>query len=156
MSGVFGALNTGQSALTVLEMGQGHVSTIPYANFYTNGQTVTLAPVPDAGQDFLGWSGDAGGIHIPLVVTMTQSTVIAANFTTRPTLRVNTPLEGLVEDGFRLTVLGEFGVPYSIQASTNLSQWTTAGTVTNTYGTVQFTDPAATNRPYIFYRALAN
>ena len=85
---------------------------------------------------------------------MTSNKVITANFTKRPTMRVGTPLEGLVEDGFRLTVLGEFGSPYSILGTTNLLEWTPIGTVTNTYGTVQLTDSAATNLPYRAYRAV--
>jgi hypothetical protein len=32
--------------------------------------------------------------------------------------------------------------------------WTSLATVTNLHGTVQFTDPAATNTPSRFYRAV--
>jgi hypothetical protein len=53
-----------------------------------------------------------------------------------------------------LSLLGEFGSTSAIFASTNLSEWTLAGTVTNTYGTTQLTDPAATNQPDRFYRAV--
>jgi hypothetical protein len=90
----------------------------------------------------------------PLAVTMNASKMITANFTKQPSLRVGTSLEGLVEDGFRLTLTGEFGASYAILGSTNLLDWATIGTGTNTYGTVQFTDPAATNLPACFYRAL--
>ncbi len=60
----------------------------------------------------------------------------------------------LSQDGFRLTLTGEFGVAYQIFASTDWSGWTPLGTVTNDWGTVQFTDGAATNLPQRFYRAL--
>ena len=153
VTAVFMPLEVDQFALTVIENGKGHVTVNPYENYYTNGQPVSLTAVPDAGQDFINWSGDATGTQNPLLVGMTQSRVISANFTTRPKLRVGTPLEGLVEDGFRLTLTGEFGAQYQILGSTNLLDWTHAGTVTNTYGTSQLTDSAATNSPFRFYRA---
>jgi hypothetical protein len=149
-----GALRVGQFALTVVENGRGHVEASPYANRHETGQTVTLTAVPDVAQGFIGWSGDANGSDNPLTVLMDASKTITANFTTRPTLRVGTPLEGLVEDGFRLTLQGEFGTRYSILGSTNLFDWTAVGSVTNRYGTVQLTDPAGTYLPWRFYRAV--
>jgi hypothetical protein len=154
ISCLFSPLNAGQFALAVIENGRGFVSASPSGNFHTNGQLVTLTPTPDAGQNFVGWSGDASGTNSPIVVTMNQSKIITANFTKRPSLRVSTPLEGLVEDGFRLTVLGEFGTPYTILGSTNLLRdWQVVGAVTNTYGTVQFVDPDGTDSQQKFYRA---
>jgi uncharacterized repeat protein (TIGR02543 family) len=155
VSAQFGTLSAGQFALTVIENGRGHVTTSPQASFYSSGQTVTLTATPDTGQGFVGWNGDATGTQNRLTVTMNSNQVITASFTKRPWLRVGTPLEGLVENGFRLTLMGEFGTPYSILWSTNFLNWTAAGTVTNTYGTVQFTDPAGTNLPARFYRALS-
>jgi hypothetical protein len=151
-----GTLSAGQFALTVIENGRGHIGLNPLANYYISGQTVALTATPDAGQDFVGWSGDVTGSQNPLLVAMTQSKVITANFTKRPSLRVGTPLEGLIEGGFRLTLLGEFGTAYQILGSTNLAVWSEAGIVTNTYGTVQLTDSAATNLSYRFYRAATN
>ena len=104
------ALNVGQSWLTVIETGYGHVTVNPYANSYANGQSVSLTAVPDAGKDFIAWIGSASGTQNPLLLTMSANSVITASFTTRPTLRVGTPLEGLVPDGFRLTILGEYGI----------------------------------------------
>jgi uncharacterized repeat protein (TIGR02543 family) len=115
-----------------------------------------LTALPDAGHDFIAWTGDASGTQNPLLVTVSSNKVITANFSKRPSLRVGTPLEGLVEDGFRLTLAGEFGTPYTILGSTNFVDWTVAGMVTNTYGTVQLTDPVATNLLYRFYRAATN
>jgi len=68
-------------------------------------------------------------------------------------LQVGTSLEGLVEDGFRLTLTGEFGKQYEILASADLVNWIQAGTLTNVYGTSQFTDGDATNQSRRFYRA---
>jgi probable HAF family extracellular repeat protein len=150
---VFTALGAQQYSLALTANGAGGATASPYANHYTNGQPVTVTATPNAGQDFVGWSGGASGTQNPLVVTMNSNQVITANFTERPTLRVSTPLEGFGEDGYRLTLTGEFGGLYEILGSTNLVDWILAGTVTNTYGTVQFTDPAATNLPARFYRA---
>ena len=155
VAAIFSPLGGGKYALTLIVNGRGHAATSPQANAYTSEQSVTLTATPEQGQAFIGWSGAASGTQNPLVVTMNQSKLITADFSERPRLRVGTPLEGLVENGFRLTLMGEFGTPYSILWSTNFLNWTAAGTVTNTYGTVQFTDPAVTNLPARFYRALS-
>jgi hypothetical protein len=151
VSCLLGSLNAGQYALTVLETGQGHVVTSPLANYYTSGQNVTITPVPDAGESFIGWGGDASGTQNPLTVTLNQSMAITANFTKRPTLRVGTPLEGMVENGFRFSVLGVFGGQYQIIGSTNLLDWTPLGMLTNTYGLTQFLDANGINAPLGFY-----
>jgi hypothetical protein len=87
-------------------------------------------------------------------VALTESKAITAVFTKRPGLRVDTALEGLVEAGFRLTLMGEFGKRYEILGSANLVNWMQVGMLTNVYGTTQFTDGAATNQPRRFYRAV--
>ena len=150
----FAALSLGESSLTVVENGGGRVVVIPAKNRYAINETVGLIPIPELGQEFIGWSGDAGGAQNPLLVSMIQSKAVTANFTKRPSLRDNTSLEGIVEDGFRFTLLGEFGARYTILGSTNLADWSVAGAVTNTYGTVQFTDLVSTNLPRRFYKAL--
>jgi uncharacterized repeat protein (TIGR02543 family) len=120
---------------------------------------VTLRALTEPGQDFLGWSGDASGTNNPLVVTMSQSRVITANFTKRPRLE---PIlcEGVPSgEEFQLLLTGEFGGRYSIEATTNLapaaSAWEPLATLTNAFGAAQFNDPAPTNRPQRFYRAVA-
>ena len=153
VAAVFSSLPGDEYTLTVIENGRGHVVPNPRANFYSSGQSVTLTAIPDPGQDFLGWTGTTSGSQNLLTATMTSNMVVTASFTKRPSLEVGTPLEGLVEDGFRLTLTGEFGTNYALLGSTNLANWTQLGTVTNTYGTVQFTDPAGTNLPRRFYRA---
>jgi hypothetical protein len=54
---------------------------------------------------------------------------------------------------FQLT--GQAGYTYDVQASTNLSNWTTIAVLVNTNGVVPFSDPAATNYNQRFYRAVA-
>jgi uncharacterized repeat protein (TIGR02543 family) len=154
VTAVFQPLGVGQFALALVADGGGKVVATPAVNRYGSGASVRLTAQPDAGQDFVGWSGDAAGSSNPLTVAMSQSKAITAVFTKRPGLRVDTSLEGLVEEGFRLTLMGEFGKRYEILGSSDLVNWMQAGTLTNVYGTSQFTDGAATNQPRRFYRAV--
>jgi hypothetical protein len=154
VTAVFASLGGTQTyALTVIPDGRGQVTLTPAGNCFPLDTNVVLQAAPDSGQKFLGWTGAASGSENPLVVTMNSNMVITASFTKRPSLQVGTLLGGLIEDGFRLTLTGEFGAPYTIFGSTNLHDWDGVGTVTNTYGTIQFTDSAATNLPARFYRA---
>ena len=110
--------------------------------------------MPDAGQSFLNWSGDASGTQNPLLVSMAQSRVITANFSSRPVLRVDRPgVEGWTPEGFRLTVMNDPQSVHEIRASTNLNAWTGIGRVTNDFGEVQFTDTNAPSWPARFYQA---
>jgi hypothetical protein len=83
-----------------------------------------------------------------LSVTLNSNQVITASFTQRARLLGEGGPELLSQEGFRLTLTGEFGAVYQIVGSTDLSGWTPLGTV-------QFTDGTGTNRPQRFYRALA-
>jgi hypothetical protein len=55
---------------------------------------------------------------------------------------------------FRFTLLGEAGRSYTIQASTNLVDWTALTNFVSATGTDQFTDPAAPSFNRRFYRAV--
>jgi hypothetical protein len=156
VTAVFASLGgTQANALTVIPDGRGQVTLTPPGSCFPLNTNVVLQATPNSGQEFLGWTGDATGTENPLLVTMNSNKVITASFTKRPGLQVGPPLEGLVEEGFRLTLTGELGGEYEILGSTNLLDWLPAGTVTNAYGTIQFTDPATTNLPARFYRALS-
>ena len=154
VTAVFQPLAVGQFALALVAEGGGKVAATPAANRYSSGASVRVTAQPDLGQEFVGWSGDAAGSSNPLTVAMSQSKAITAVFTKRPRLRVGTALEGLIEEGFRLTLTGEFGKQYEILGSTDLVNWMQAGTLTNVYGTSQFTDGSAKNQPRRFYRAV--
>jgi hypothetical protein len=127
----------------------------PQANRYTAGQNVTLTALPNTGQQFIDWSGDASGNNSSLMIVMNQSKSIGANFTRRPSLSVFGGLNGLNEQAFRLTLTGELGAHYRIDGSTNLMDWTGLAVLTNTFGTTQFADETATNTPLRFYKAVA-
>ncbi len=155
ITAVFASLSGPQfCALTVIPDGDGRVDITPPGNRFLRGTNITLMAVPDAGQDFVGWSGAASGAQNPLVFTINSNKVITANFTKRPRLQGQGEPAWLREDGFRLTLTGEFGERYRIDGATNLPHWTPLITLTNHYGTVQFTDPLATNAPQRFYRAV--
>lgn len=155
VAAIFSALPGSKYALTVIEDGNGHVVTSPRPAYYSSGQSVTLTATPDPGQDFLGWSGAASGSQNPLTVTMNSNRVIGASFSKRPWLHGEGNPDLLSQEGFRLFLTGEFGGAYEIFWSGDLSGWTLLGTVTNDWGTVQFTDGAARNLPQRFYRAVA-
>jgi hypothetical protein len=59
--------------------------------------------------------------------------------------------------GFQLTITGEIGRTYRLQASADLqvSNWVDLFTFTNTLGTTNFIDSYATNLPKRFYRAIS-
>jgi hypothetical protein len=154
VSSLFVSLHAGQHTLTAIPDGFGQVTLNPRANVYTNGASVTLAAIPEPGQTFLGWAGDVTGVQNPLVVNMTASLVVWGTFTRNPVLRLDSPPEWIGVEGCRLTLNGEFGVPYRIDASTNLTDWMPLLILTNTFGQAQLTDPAATNTSHRFYRAL--
>jgi hypothetical protein len=155
VTAVFASLGgTKTNALTVIPDGRGQVTLTPPGNRFPLNTNVVLQATPDAGQEFLGWSGAASGSDNPLVVTINSNKVITASFTKRPWLHGEGNPDLLSQDGFRLTLTGEFGVACQILGSTDLSGWTPLGTVTNDWGTVQFTDGAGTNLPQRFYRAV--
>jgi hypothetical protein len=80
----------------------------------------------------------------PLLVSMAQSRVITANFSSRPWFRVDRPgVEGWTPAGFRLTVISDPQTAHEIRAATNLNNWTGLGRGTNDFGEVQFTDTDA-------------
>jgi hypothetical protein len=49
---------------------------------------------------------------------------------------------------------GGLGMAYEVETSTNLTAWTSLGTITNTTRTMSFADLAAANQPQRFYRAV--
>jgi uncharacterized repeat protein (TIGR02543 family) len=76
--------------------GVGVVTKDPDQATYSFGQTVQLAAAPTAsGYHFAGWSGDASGTNPITQVTITQNTVVTANFAQAFTVTTNAvPPEG--------------------------------------------------------------
>jgi hypothetical protein len=148
-SALFAALPANQAALTVIADGGGSASKNPSNNRYTMGTTVTLSASPDAGQQFLGWTGDVNSTANPLSVVMNASKVITARFTRVPTLAIQT-----AETDLQFSLRGTPGTVYRIESSTNLSIWTPFLTVTNFDGVARFYDPASPSVPYRMFRAV--
>ncbi len=153
VSSVYGALSAGQAALTVVVNGQGRVTANPRGNRFNTNQTVTLTATADAGQSFLGWSGDANGLGTNLVVVLNQSKVITASFTANPRFTLGPCFGGMREGGYQFTLTGDIGAHYQIDTATSLPEWMPLVTITNAFGTAQFTDFSATNGVQRFYRA---
>jgi hypothetical protein len=154
VSSLFGAVSSGQAALTVIPIGNGRVAVNPRANSYTLNSVVSVTATPDAGRSFAGWSGDATGTQNPLSLGMNQNKTIYANFTHAPTLSVTASFEGLKPEGFILTLRGDYGAHYEIDGSTSLTSWTSLGMLTNSFGTIQWLDPSASSLTGRFYRAV--
>ena len=70
----------GLVTLTVQTVGDGTVTKAPDATQYILGTIVQLTAVPDSGQRFVGWSGDASGATNPLNVAMDNNKTIVATF----------------------------------------------------------------------------
>jgi hypothetical protein len=154
VSALFTPLTVGTVSLTVQVSGHGKVQASPPANAYSLNASVTLTAVPDPGQQFLGWSGDALGTTTNLSMVMDQSKTVIAAFSHTPNLNIDPPLNGLFNSGFRLLVTSDFGVVCTVEGSTNLSDWNSIGTSTNTYGATQLTDPSAVTNNAKFYRLM--
>jgi len=155
VTALFGPLAAGQYALTVLPQGAGSVTASPYTNRYSSGTVVTLTAVPSPGESFIGWNGDAIGSQNPLGVTMDRSKVITASFTQHPLLSTAPPLNRMVEQGFRFSLIGGLGASFRIDGSADLINWTPLGWITNNFGTSQFLDTGAVTNASQFYRAVA-
>ena len=115
------------NAVTVIPNGRGQVTLTPSGNLFQLNTDVVLQATPEAGQEFLGWSGDASGSENPLVVTVNTYKVITASFTKRPWLQGEGNPDLLSQDGFRLTFTGEFGAAYEFFGSTDLNGWSPLG-----------------------------
>ncbi len=70
----------GLVTLSVQTIGDGTVTKSPDATQYILGTIVQLTAVPDSGQRFVGWSGDASGATNPLNVAMDNNKTIVATF----------------------------------------------------------------------------
>jgi uncharacterized repeat protein (TIGR02543 family) len=153
VSSLFAAVPGGQASFTVVPVGKGRVTVNPRTNVCNLGQNETITALPDAGQTFVGWSGDASGTQNPLSISVNASKTIYANFSHNASLSARASFEGLKPEGFVLTLTGDFGARYAIDASSNLTTWTNLATFSNAWGTLEFVDSAASAFRGRFYRA---
>jgi hypothetical protein len=151
----FAPLTNGQYALTVDTVGYGRVAAYPSANAYNPGQSVQLSATPSPGQSFLGWSGDVSTSTNPINVLMNQSLIVTGAFSKRPMLSVPLGSVALSPAGFKFLISGDYGAVYQVLSSSNLSDWYSVGSVTNSFGAAQFLDATATGGTPRFYRIQA-
>jgi hypothetical protein len=70
--------------LTVNIVGSGTVSLSPSGGIYNENTVVTLTAVPDAGCNFMGWSGDLTSSTNPETITMDADKTVTATFNCPP------------------------------------------------------------------------
>ena len=143
----FDQLPAGQASFIARADGCGRIVEVPRNNVFDLGQSVTNTAIPDDGQEFLGWSGDATGTQNPLVITLDKSKTITAQFTKRPRLE----LQSLEVEGFLLSLTGEFTGSFPLLRSTDLQAWDSSVTLKNSYGESQLIIPPGAG-DHSFYR----
>jgi hypothetical protein len=103
ISAIFATLPANKYSLAVLTSGSGTVTNNPFTANYASNSTVTLTAVPDTGNYFVNWSGNASGSMNPLNFTMNTNMVITATFSTAmpltnqpPTIAITNPIAGAI------------------------------------------------------------
>jgi hypothetical protein len=118
----------------------------------------------DPGSGLLSWepaADDAGMTHT-VSIRVTDDGTPALEGTTSFSVIVEplvpVQLTGLRLDdvGFHLQATGDPGLPYTLEASTDLEQWDTVQTITPDSATFEFTDPDAVFLPRRYYRVLVH
>lgn len=151
---VFSSLGASKSnSVTILADGLGQVALTPDGTKFRNGQTITVLANPNAGQEFLHWAGAASGSDNPLSLQVQSNLVLKAVFSRRPSLLGSSIEVLLAAEGFRFGIVGCEGDVYELLLSTNLVDWAPLGSVTNQWGSTQFTDLSGTNATQGYYRA---
>ncbi|MBL9166742.1 MAG: immunoglobulin domain-containing protein [Verrucomicrobiales bacterium] len=140
--------------LVVEPTGAGSVVVFPRQNLYTNGQSVLLIASPEAGQEFLGWTGDVEASTNRLTLRMTQRSIIQARFTSKPSLKMIYCLNPKRAEDLRLEIQSDLGASLSLERSQNLTSWTSWLTLTNTLGYLLVPDPEASGGAGFFHRAV--
>lgn len=154
VSALFLPLSVDQVALTVEPRGHGTVRLSPRANRFPAGQRVTVTAVPDEGEQFLGWGGDASGTQDQLTLTLDASEAITAEFTRKPQLSIEPAFDLGGREALRVFVGGGMGERYTIERSADLRAWTPRGETANQLGTAQFFETIETGAQRLFYRAV--
>lgn len=67
--------------ITTSSNGSGSVSLNPPGGSYNGGTSVSITAVPNAGWDFVGWTGDLSGSTNPATISISSNMSITANFT---------------------------------------------------------------------------
>lgn len=146
-------LPNGWRTLGTLALGGGRVQATPPPGVHPPGHPVTLVPVPDEGQVFLGWSGDATGTASPLQFTLDESRNVIATFTRRPRLTWADAFGYGQGDSLRLELQGRPGTRYTIESSTDLRAWQSRAVVTPWRERELLGIPPTATEVTVFFRA---
>jgi hypothetical protein len=125
----FGPLPPGEVLLTPASRGRGRIVPDQAFPFYRPGQTAVLVPEPEAGQMFLGWSGDVTGTQPELAVVMDRSKTVIGTFSWRPGLSWVDGLGYGRGESLRLQLAGQPGTRCVVESSADLQTWAPLRTV---------------------------
>lgn len=89
-----------------------------------------------------------------LIVSNVAGSVVSSNALLTVT-QINLAGPAYTNGSLQFTISGAPGPGYTIQTSSNLTNWVTLSTLVNSNGTFLFTDPVNTNNPQLFYRVIA-
>ena len=140
--------------LVVQVIGAGSAVVFPRLNSYTNGQAVILIATPEAGQEFVGWTGDVESQTNRLDLRMTRRTLLRAEFTRRPHLSIGTCAQPVRPQDLRLEVTTDPGAFVGLERTVDFVSWTKWLEFTNHFGRVRVAEPPANERSGGFHRAL--
>lgn len=136
ISALFAPLPSNMVTLTLLAEGGGIAYLMGQStNVDPVGITNRIQAIPSAGQQFLGWSGDATGTNPQTSVVMDSSKVITAHFTHNVSLSIipfNSP---------EFMAIGVPGDVYQFEGSRNLLDWEPIVMITNYPVPMSFSDP---------------
>jgi hypothetical protein len=153
VSALFAPLTAGKAALGVVTVGDGKVFPYPEGSVFPVGSAVTLTAVPDPGQKFLGWAGDATGAVNPLTLKLGFSKLVYARFTPLPALSLVECVGVDCGTGAKLALNSVTPGRYVFETATAFSGWLPIGTVTNETGHVEFVHANPAAGATRFYRA---
>jgi len=87
-------------------------------------------------------------------VTSSNAVLVVLTSTVSNVVNILSAGTGMVANGFHIQLSGPSGSNYVIQASTDLKNWTSISTNAAPTGSVSYTDAAATNLAFRYYRAM--
>jgi len=149
VAALFALLGSEQVTLTAVVDGDGQISVEPPANVYTRGQVVTLTAKPDGDKEFLLWTGDMMSSVNPTSLRLDSSKSVRGHFGRRPVI---TAARFDSNGRFFASILSDIGRIVQIESSADCLTWLPVVLLTNTVGTLGFSDRAQIDSSH-FYRA---
>jgi hypothetical protein len=140
--------------LSVAPAGGGSVTPVPAGPWYPPNQLVSLTANPNPGFDFLWWSGVDTQSNNTAQATVGGYRNVTAAFQAAGSIVIDPRSVLRLPDGsLQFEARAPGAATATALGSTNLLTWQVLQTVPVTNGFALFTDSAATNLPFRFYRA---